>query len=131
MTASLDASAYAKTLTEYQPRPIHDETENARATAMLMRLSDLETITPEQEAVAEILVTLIEKYEERYALNAATPLGILCHLMEANDLKQKDIAPIVGSKGITSEVFNGRRAISKAMAHKLGEHFNVSHTLFL
>jgi HTH-type transcriptional regulator/antitoxin HigA len=131
MTALLNDALYAKTLLEYQPRPIHDDTENERATAMLERISEIENPTPEQEAIAEILVTLIETYEERYAMSASTPLSMLQELMLANGLKQKDIAPIIGSKGVTSEVLSGRRAISKAMAHKLGERFHVPHTMFL
>jgi HTH-type transcriptional regulator/antitoxin HigA len=131
MTASLDEAQYAQTLLDFQPRPIHDEAENARATKLLMRLSESGEITPEKQAVAEVLVTLIEAYEERYAIDASTPLSVLRELMAANDLKQKDVVPDIGSKGITSEVFSGKREISKAMAHKLGERFNVSHTLFL
>jgi HTH-type transcriptional regulator/antitoxin HigA len=131
MTALLDEAAYAETLIKYQPRPIHDDAENERATAMLIRLSESEHITAEQEAVAEILVMLIEGYEERYALNASTPLSMLQELMLANDLKQKDIVPLIGSKGVTSEVLSGKREISKAMAANLGKRFNVPHTLFL
>jgi HTH-type transcriptional regulator/antitoxin HigA len=114
-----------------QPRPIHDDAENARATGMLEKLSALEHPTPEQEAVAEILVTLIEAYEERYRLAAASPLEILLELMAANDCTQKEIAAIVGSKGVTSEVLRGRRPISKGMAEKLAARFKVPHTLFL
>lgn len=97
---------------------------------MLVRLSESE-ITPEKQAVAEVLATLIEAYEERYAIEASTPLSVLRELMAANDLKQKDTVPYIGSKGIASEVLSGKREISKAMAHKLGKRFNVSHTLFL
>jgi hypothetical protein len=39
--------------------------------------------------------------------------------MEARNLTQKDLWKTFGSKGITSEVFHGKRAISKAQAKKL------------
>jgi len=130
MTAVLDEAAYAQALIEY-PRPIRNDPENERATALLEKLTAIENPTPEQAAVAEILATLIEAYEERYALAPASPLDTLHELMAANDLKQKDIAAFIGSRGVTSEVFHGRREISKAMAHKLAARFNVSHTLFL
>jgi HTH-type transcriptional regulator/antitoxin HigA len=98
---------------------------------MLMRLVSDPNQTLEKKAVAEILITLIEAYERKYAIESASPLDALLELMAANDLKQKDIVPCIGSKGVTSEVLHGRRAISKAMAHKLSERFNVPHTLFL
>jgi len=40
--------------------------------------------------------------------NASTPHSILLHLMEARDLKQSDLVGILGSKGVTSEVINGK-----------------------
>ena len=42
MTAVLDNMTYVKALAEYSPRPIHDDAENARATAMLEKIDALE-----------------------------------------------------------------------------------------
>ena len=44
--------------------------------------------------------------------------------MEARSLTQKDLWRIFGSKGITSEVFHGKRSISKTQAKKLAEFFH-------
>ena len=51
--------------------------------------------------------------------------------MEARDLKQSDLVGILGSKGVTSEVINGKKGISKAQAKALGEFFRVLPSLFL
>jgi HTH-type transcriptional regulator/antitoxin HigA len=51
--------------------------------------------------------------------------------MSVRQLKQKDIVEVFGSKGITSEVINGKRSISKNQAKALGDFFHVSYTLFL
>jgi HTH-type transcriptional regulator/antitoxin HigA len=51
--------------------------------------------------------------------------------MEARKLTQKDLWKVLGSKGITSEVFHGRRAISKTQARKLAEYFHVSIEMFI
>jgi len=76
--AKLDEAKYAAVLGEYKPRPIHTEEENQRATDVLERLHTNAVLSPEQEALAEILTTLIEKFEEEhYALNAASPAEIL------------------------------------------------------
>ena len=51
--------------------------------------------------------------------------------MEARSLTQKDLWKLFGSKGITSEVFHGKRAISKAQAKKLASLFLVGVELFI
>jgi HTH-type transcriptional regulator/antitoxin HigA len=51
--------------------------------------------------------------------------------MQARDLKQKDLVEVFGSKGITSEVINGKRSVSKNQSKALGEFFHVSPVLFL
>jgi HTH-type transcriptional regulator/antitoxin HigA len=51
--------------------------------------------------------------------------------MEARNLTQKDLWEVFGSKGITSEVFHGKRSISKAQAKKLAAFFHVSAELFI
>ena len=131
MSTTLDEAAYALVLGVYQPRPIHDDHENERATAMLEKLAAVKDPSPEQLAVGEILVTLIEEYEQRYSITKASPLDVLRELMDANDMKQKDIAEVIGSSGVTSQILSGQRAISKGVAHKLGARFRLPHTLFL
>ncbi|MCI0391829.1 MAG: hypothetical protein MOB07_24060 [Acidobacteria bacterium] len=42
-------------------------------------------------------------------------------LMENRGVKRADLLRIFGSRGIASEVYNGKRAISKGQAKKLGE----------
>jgi HTH-type transcriptional regulator/antitoxin HigA len=51
--------------------------------------------------------------------------------MEVHDLTLKDVWPLFSSKGVTSEVLNGKRGISKAIAKKLGDYFHVSPALFI
>ena len=132
MTAHWDEGKYALVLSEYKPRPIHSEADNDRAIALLERLHTNDELSPEEDAVSELLTTLIEKFEEeRYALNAASPADILRELLDANDLAQKDLAEIVGSKGIASELLNGKRRISRAQALLFSQRFHVPYKLFL
>ena len=132
MTAQLDEVKYAAVLGQYKPRPIHTEQENQRAIKMLESLDASDTLTPEQEALAEMITTLVEKFEEeRYALRGASPAEILQELLAANGLKQKDLAELVGSKGIASEITNGKRRISRSLAELFAKRFNVSYRLFL
>jgi HTH-type transcriptional regulator/antitoxin HigA len=131
MTALLDDKTYGQALADYLPRPIHDDAENERATAMLEEIGSLADPTPEQIAVAEILITLIEAYEKKYALERPSGLAVLRELMLANDMKQRDLEAIIKSKGLVSDLLREKRAISKGVAQKLATRFSVDYRLFL
>ena len=60
-----------------------------------------------------------------------TPRDVLLHLIEVREIKQVELVGIIGSKGVVSEVVNGKRAISKAQAKVLGEFFNVNPSVFI
>jgi HTH-type transcriptional regulator/antitoxin HigA len=51
--------------------------------------------------------------------------------MEVRALTQKDLWKVFGSKGIASEVFYGKRAISRTHAKKLADFFHVGVELFI
>ena len=133
MTLTINPETYGKLLTQYLPKVITNEIENERAIDIAEALSNKHDLTPEEEQVLDLLVTLIENFEsQKYTFdNNSTPLSRLIFLVEANNLKQVDLLDIFGSKGITSEVFNGKRQISKTHAVKLGKRFNVEPALFL
>lgn len=91
-----------------------------------------ENLSPEQEQILRLLVTLIEKFEEEhYQLAVSTPHSILLHLMEERGLRQADLVGIIGSRGVVSEVVNGKRPISKSQAKSLGDFFHVDPSLFI
>ena len=54
----------------------------------------------------------------------------LTELMAANNLKQKDLAPLFGSESIVSEVLHAKREMNKQHIEKLSQRFNVSPALF-
>ncbi|MDJ0634195.1 MAG: transcriptional regulator [Xenococcaceae cyanobacterium MO_188.B29] len=133
MTLTINPETYGKLLIQYLPKVITNETENERALDIAETLSNKYDITPEEELLLDLLVTLIENFESKqYTFeNNSTPLSRLHFLVEANNFKQADLLDIFGSKSIASEVFNGKRQISKTHAIKLGERFNVDPALFL
>lgn len=93
---------------------------------------DEDDLSLEEVKLLSLLVHLIEQYEDRhYSLDNASAQDVLRHLMEARDLPHKDIWPLFGSKGVASEVLNGKRAISKTHAKKLAQFFHVSAELFI
>lgn len=134
MTLTFDKNVYRSLFAEFQTKVITSEEENERALAVVEKIMALrENITPEQDDLLELLVTLIEKFEDEYyqLLRESNPHSMLQFLMEQRNLKQSDLVGILGSKGVTSEVVNGKRSISKAQAKALGEFFHVSAALFL
>jgi HTH-type transcriptional regulator / antitoxin HigA len=130
---NLNPTRYRKLLSQVMPVAIETEEENERMLAVVEKLMNKgEDISAEEDALLRLLVTLIQDFEEKYYQpRDATPLEVLHHLMEARGLKPRDLWELFGSKGITSEVLNGKRSISKAQAKKLAEFFRVSTDLFI
>ena len=92
--------------------------------------------TLEETTLFRLLVKLIEDYESKaFELdywNDIAPHEVLQHLLEANSLKQADLVNIISpSKGLISSIVNGKRAISKEQAKRLGAYFSVSPSLFI
>jgi HTH-type transcriptional regulator/antitoxin HigA len=97
----------------------------------LLDLDDRDDLSPEEEALAEVLTLLIEDYEEKnYPLPQVSPHESLNALMEEHGLKHKDIWPVLGNKGAATEVLS-RRSISKTQAKRLAEFFHVPIDLFV
>lgn len=133
MTLTINPEIYGELLAKFQPQVITTETENERAISLAETLANKPKLTPEEDQLLELLITLIEKFEaEHYDLdNLSTPLSRLLLLIEANKLSQSDLIGIFGSKEFTSEVINGKKNISKQVALKLGKKFNLDSALFL
>jgi HTH-type transcriptional regulator/antitoxin HigA len=131
---TLNERKYGRLLVQTLPKAIETEQEYERLLAEVNRLMSKgeEHLAPEENALLELLFTLIEKFEEgRFELQASTPRGILLELMEARQVKPRDLWSVLGSKSVTSEVLSGKRGISKAQAKALGEFFGVSPELFI
>ena len=130
----LNPRKYGRLLARTLPRTIATENEYEDMLGEVNRLMSKveDALTPEEDALLDLLFTVIEKYEAgRFELNASTPRGILVELMEARHVKPRDLWSVLGSKGATSEVLNNKRGISKAQAKSLGEFFQVSAELFI
>ena len=111
-TINLDEKTYGQLLRRALPHVIRTDEECERLTSELLRLDEREDATREEKELGELLTVLIDEYEaRRYPIRQASPRQMLHHLMEARNLTQKDLWKVFGSKGITSEVFHGKRSI--------------------
>lgn len=115
------------------PVVIETEEENERMLTTAEKLMKKgENLSAEEEKLLKLLARLIEDFEQRYYRpREAEPLEVLHHLMEARDIKQSQLWEVFGSKGIASEVLNGKRGISKTHARALANYFHVPVDLFI
>jgi len=130
----IDARKYGKLLARTLPQAIRTEKENERMLAEVDALMSKpeEKLTPEELALLELLFTLIERFvEEHYPIPEAPPHSIIQTLMQERGLRQRDLLPVLHSRGVTSEVVRGKRKPSKAQAKALAKFFSVSPELFI
>jgi HTH-type transcriptional regulator / antitoxin HigA len=132
MTITLDRDNYPQLLAEFVPQEIDSEVEYDRALAIAEHLIFKQNNTTAEIKVLKLIVILIKDYEKvHYPMDYVSPHELLQHLMDSNQTRQADLVGLIGSRGVVSEVVNGKRAISKAQAKALGEFFSVSPGLFI
>jgi len=86
--------------------------------------------SPELIEKSELLEKLIELYDnEHYPIEKGNPIEIIKLRMEYMELKQKDLIPAIGSKGLVSDVLNKKRKLSKKMIRELSKLLNISQDI--
>ena len=98
-------------------KPIKNELEYDKA---LDRVDTLMELNPALETdlsnELEILVMLIEKYEEKnWAISEPDPIEAIKVRIEQMHLKQKDLVPYIGNASKVSEVLNRKIGLSLSM----------------
>jgi HTH-type transcriptional regulator/antitoxin HigA len=131
--SKIDPQRYSRLVAKARPVVIKTEEENNRMLAIVEQLMKKgDNLTAEEGELLELLANLISDFEEKhYPIKEPSPLEMLQHLMEARGLAAKDMWTVFGSKGVTSEVLNGKRGISKGHIKKLAAFFDVSPELFI
>ncbi|MEG5136688.1 MULTISPECIES: helix-turn-helix domain-containing protein [unclassified Microcoleus] len=132
MTLIFNPDKYTELLSQYQPKIIRTEAENEKALAIVEELIHRRDRTPEEDELYELLIALIEKFEQEYYAPGvtATPNSLLLFLMEQRSLKPADLMGIIGSEEGVYGLVNGERDISKEQAVILGSFFYVEPSLF-
>jgi len=100
-------------------KPIKSEADYDTTLARIDGLMDARPNTPEGDEL-DVLVTLIEKYEEQhYPIDAPNPVEAIRFRMDQYGLKDKDLIPYIGQSGRVSEVLNLKRKLTLTMIRKL------------
>ena len=133
MTLTFNPEKYSELLVKYQPKLIRTEEENEKALAIVEELMHRSNRTPEENELYELLVTLIEKFEQEFYEpgNASNPHSMLLFLMEQQGVKSKDLVRILGDGDVVTQIVEGKRKISQSEAIALGVFFGVDASLFV
>lgn len=113
---------------------IKTDKEYQEAISQLEMLGDNEKLESNQNLINEfeLLETLISLYEkENFLIEKGNPIEIIKLKMEYLGLKQKDLIPYVGSKGVVSDVLNKKRALSKTMIRNLSTFLGLSQEILI
>jgi HTH-type transcriptional regulator / antitoxin HigA len=113
---------------------ITNESEYDRVAPLMNKLAVIpeDRITLEQEQLLDLLTLLIETYDEKhYQIPDAAPHEVIKLLMQEHGLRNKDLEPALGSRGVTSDVISGKSKPSKTQVKKLAEFFGVAPAVFI
>ena len=131
MMLTFNSKTYGELLAHYQPKAITTEAENERAIAIAQELEHRSELSLEEEALLELLISLIERFEaDNYPIPDRNPLATLRHLIEANEIEYPELITILGSPDAVEQIINGQRSINQSEARSLGSYFRVDASLF-
>lgn len=133
MTLTFNPDQYSKLLAQYQPKLIRTEEENEKALAVVEELMHRQNRSPEENELYDLLITLIEKFEQEFYApgEASTPHSMLLFLMEQQDIKQEDLVGVIGTQEVVAEVIEGKREITQEQAKAIADFFKVAPSLFV
>ena len=110
---------------EIKVRAIRNEADYEAVLAEVDDLMDAAPGTPQGERL-DVLVTLLEAYEARHwSIDAPDPIDAIRIRMEQKNLKQRDLVPMIGSRGRVSEILSRKRALTLPMIRRLSEELQI------
>jgi HTH-type transcriptional regulator/antitoxin HigA len=112
--------------------PIRNEADHRRALSRIEALMDAESLTAEQGAELDALVTLVAAYEDKhFPIPDATPIQVIEFMMDQRGLTRKDLEPMIGSRARVSEVLSGKRKLTLAMIRRLSVGLHIPSDLLI
>jgi HTH-type transcriptional regulator / antitoxin HigA len=125
---------YLELVKRFPLRPIRTAKDYDEAAELLDTLVLRTDLSDGEKDYVEAISLFIEDYDRRHNVfdtSGRTPLDMLKHLMEANNMRITDLGGLLGSKGVASEILHSKRSLSKTHIFKLAVRFNVDPGLFL
>ena len=116
---------------EIMIRPLRREEDYDAALVEVDALMGAEPDTAEGDRL-DVLVTLIEAYEAKHwAIESPDPIEAIRIRMEQKHLRQRDLEPMIGSRGRVSEVLSGKRALTLPMIRRLSEGLDIGADILI
>jgi HTH-type transcriptional regulator/antitoxin HigA len=110
---------------EITVRPIQNDNDYEAALVEVDALMEAQPGTLEG-ARLDVLATLIEAYERRHwAIDAPDPVDAILVRMEQKKLRQRDLEPMIGSRGRVSEVLARKRSLTLPMIRRLAKGLDL------
>lgn len=132
MTLTFNTQKYQELLLHYQPKIIRTEAENQQALAIVEELMHRQNRTLEEDELYELLIFLIEKFEQEFYL-PSQPQGysLTQFLKEQQNKDDQILVEVLGSPEIVADLLTGKEKITGQQAQILGQLFRVDGNLFL
>ncbi len=132
---TVNSEAYSQLLSKYQPRIIQTEAGNEEFLEVVEKLLARPNLTPEESTILDLLVKLIEDFEDKfedknYQLNHSTPRSRILNLIEAQNISQESLVKVFGSSEIVDRVMSSELEITSQQAIELGKLLHVDSSLF-
>lgn len=106
-------------------KPIKTEQDYDLALERVNTLFDAKPNTNEADEL-DILVTLIEKYEQiHYPIPEPDPIEAIKFMMEQNGITDADLGVILNSRSRVSEIFKRKRALTISQIRVLNEKLHI------
>lgn len=100
-------------------RPIRTKADHRWALKEVERLWDANPGTPDGDRV-DVLVTLIEAYEEKhFPIAAPDPIAAIEFMLVQKGMTRRDLEPAIGSRGRVSEIMTRKRPLTLPMVRAL------------
>ncbi|MBS9395920.1 MAG: hypothetical protein HEQ31_23295 [Dolichospermum sp. OL03] len=131
MTLTFNPDKYKELLTAYLPKVIKTEAENEQALAIVEDLMHRKR-SPEENELYQLLITLIEKFEQEYYQpnQQNNPQSMLLFLLEQSDKTKADLQAVLGSETLVDDILNGKQKINPELTQKLTDFFHVEASIF-
>jgi len=126
------SDAYTDLLVRFAPSSITSEDEAGMVQRQIDELVDRGVLSPDERKLLSLLGDLVLAWEgDRYDLPAASPADTIRALLDARGMRQGDlVGRVFPTKGIASEVLNGKRPLTYEHVARLAEVFHVSPAIF-
>jgi HTH-type transcriptional regulator / antitoxin HigA len=113
-------------------KPIRNDADHEAALREIERLWGAAEGTEDGDKL-DILVTLVEKYEESRwpVVDDSDPVDLLNYAIDELGHSQAELAELLGSRSRASEILNRRRPLTVEMIHKISQAWKIPADLLV